>query len=97
MAYRIRKILIRLLFFALYSRRERTGLRVIVESVRADPRIPIYEAAVRAGREARRDEAAHRAHLTLGINQQHANLGCELAYAILKAPPVPKKHAQRVA
>lgn len=54
-------------------------LKVSAE-VADDPRIPIYgKDQFRFGREARRDEAVHRAGYT-NLSDSQINLGCELAY-----------------
>jgi hypothetical protein len=52
----------------------------IANQVSNDPRIPIYGSdQIRYGREARRDEAAHRLS-NLGMKDSQVNLGCELAH-----------------
>lgn len=76
--------LISLLFRWLYTPVEQRSFLQIVREIKADPRIPAIEPTAKGGREYRRDEASIRAICLLCLKQSKANLGCELAYWLVK-------------
>ena len=78
------RLLVALLFKWLFTVAEQRALLIIVRGVKADERIPVVDHHARTGREFRRDEASIRAANLLCLKHSKANLGCELAYWMVK-------------
>ena len=81
---RLTRWFVSLLFQWLYTREQQHGFAEVVREIAGDARIPDIQPTQKAGREYRRDEASIRAICGLCLKHSTANLGCELAYWLLK-------------
>ena len=87
-------IVISCTLWLLYSKRERTALRVIVRQIENDMRLPPLDPLRKPfGNDYRRNEAIYRA-MTASMTHRRAALGIELAHSEQSSPKY-RKHEVR--